>query len=135
MVQKQDGNTQPALLRDERSTLCLLVFWGVSLSWVKSPRTNAYFYLLRIVVIQLLSHVQLFATRWTAAYQASLSFTISWSLLKLMSIESAMPSNHPSMSSPSPPAFSLSQHQVFTSGGQNIEASALASVLPMNTQD
>ena len=35
-----------------------------------------------------------YATPWTAACQASLSFTISWSLLKLMSIESAMPSNH-----------------------------------------
>ena len=39
------------------------------------------------------SHVQLFVTPWTAAHQASLSFTISWSLLKLMSIESVMPSN------------------------------------------
>ena len=45
-------------------------------------------------VVQFLSHVRLFATPWTAACQASLSFTISWSLLKLMSIESVMPSNH-----------------------------------------
>ena len=42
----------------------------------------------------MLSHVRLFATPWTAARQASLSFAISWSLLKLMSIESVMPSNH-----------------------------------------
>ena len=42
----------------------------------------------------LFSHVRLFATPWTAAHQASLSFTISQSLLKLMFIESAMPSNH-----------------------------------------
>ena len=42
---------------------------------------------------QSLSHVQLFATPWTAAYQAFLSITIAQSLLKLMSIESAMPSN------------------------------------------
>ena len=42
----------------------------------------------------LLSHVQLFATPWSATCQASLSFTISWSLLKLKSIESVMPSNH-----------------------------------------
>ena len=42
----------------------------------------------------LLSHVQLFATSWNAAHQGSLSFSISWSLLKLMSIESVMPSNH-----------------------------------------
>ena len=44
--------------------------------------------------IQLLSRVRLFATPWTAACQASLSITSSWSLLKLMSIESVMPSNH-----------------------------------------
>ena len=47
-----------------------------------------------VVVVQSLSHVQLFVTPWTAACQASLSFTISQSLLKLMSIESVMPSNH-----------------------------------------
>ena len=44
--------------------------------------------------VQLLSRVRLFATPWTAACQASLSITSSWSLLKLMSIESVMPSNH-----------------------------------------
>ena len=42
----------------------------------------------------MLSHVRLFATPWTAACHTSLSFTISWSLLKLMSIESVIPSNH-----------------------------------------
>ena len=47
-----------------------------------------------IVVVQSLSRVRLFATPWTPARQASLSSTISWSLLKLVSIESAMPSNH-----------------------------------------
>ena len=44
--------------------------------------------------IQLLSRVRLFATPWTAAHQASLSITSSQSLLKLMSIQSVMPSNH-----------------------------------------
>ena len=44
--------------------------------------------------VQWLSHVQLFATQWTAAHQASLSITNFQSLLKLMSIESVMPSNH-----------------------------------------
>ena len=44
--------------------------------------------------VQSVSHVQLFVTPWTAAHQASLSITNSWSLLKLMSIESVMPSNH-----------------------------------------
>jgi len=46
------------------------------------------------VLIQFLSRIWLFETPWIAAHQASLSFTISWSLLKLMSIESMMPSNH-----------------------------------------
>ena len=46
------------------------------------------------VVVQLLSRVRLFATPWTAARQVSLSFTISWSLFKLMFIDSMMPSNH-----------------------------------------
>ena len=45
-------------------------------------------------LLLLFSRVQLFVTPWIAARQASLSFTISWSLLKLMSIESVMPSNH-----------------------------------------
>ena len=44
--------------------------------------------------VQSLRHVRLFVTPWTTACQASLSFTNSWSLLKLMSIESVMPSNH-----------------------------------------
>ena len=46
------------------------------------------------VVVQLLSHVQLLVTPWTLEHQTSLSFTISQSLLKLMSIELVMPSNH-----------------------------------------
>ena len=52
------------------------------------------------VVVQLFSHVRLFATPGTAAHQASLSFTISQSLLKLMSIESVIPSNHPTLCHP-----------------------------------
>ena len=47
-----------------------------------------------IAVVQSLSHVQLFETPWTAALQAFLSFTVSQNLLKLMSIELMMPSNH-----------------------------------------
>ena len=49
---------------------------------------------IKLTVVQSLSQVWLFATPWTAACQASLSFTISWGLLKLMSIELVMPSNH-----------------------------------------
>ena len=48
----------------------------------------------KVVVVQLLSCVRLFATPWTAAYQTSLSFAISQNLLKFMSIELVMPSNH-----------------------------------------
>ena len=49
------------------------------------------------IVVQSLSHVLLSVTPWAVACQASLSFYISWSLLKLMSIESVMPSNHLSL--------------------------------------
>ena len=52
------------------------------------------------MVVQSLSHVQVFTTPWAAVYQGSLPFTISLSLLKLMSIESVMPSNHLSFCSP-----------------------------------
>ena len=50
--------------------------------------------LLIIIIIESLSDVQLFMTPWTVAHQACLYFTISWSLHKLMSSESVMPSNH-----------------------------------------
>ena len=63
-----------------------------------------------VAVVQPLSHVQLFANPWTAAPQASLPFTISQSLLKLMSIESMMQPSHPLLPT-SPLALSLSQHQ------------------------
>ena len=92
--------------------------------------------------VQSLSHVQLFATPWTAACQASLSITNSWSFVKLMSIESVMSSNHlifhsPLLLLPSifPRIRAFSKSQFFTSGGQRIGVSASASVLPMNIQD
>ena len=64
---------------------------------------------MHVVVVQSLSCVRLFVTLWTAACQASLSFTISQSLLKLklMPIDLVIPSNHLTPS----PAFNLSQHQ------------------------
>ena len=49
---------------------------------------------LYLFYVQSLSHIPLFVNPWTAAHQASVSFTISQSLLKLMSIESVMPPNH-----------------------------------------
>ena len=66
-----------------------------------------------IVVVQLLSHIWLFATPWTAACQGLLSYTISWSLLRFMSIELVMLSNHLShpLLPPSPFAFNLCHHQ------------------------
>ena len=57
-------------------------------------RITDMYSILQVVVVQSLSRVQLFVTSWTAACQASLSITNSRSLLKLMSIESVMPSNH-----------------------------------------
>ena len=61
-------------------------------TYISEP-TN-FTYLLGFSSVQSLSHVQIFTTPWTAAHQASLSFTISQNLLNLMSIESVMPSNH-----------------------------------------
>ena len=77
----------------------------------KLERLNEVELFIQFSSVRSLSHVQLFATPWTAACQASLSVTNSWSLLKLISIESVMLFNHLILSSPSPPAFNLSQHQ------------------------
>ena len=89
-----------------------------------------------------LSHVQLFVTQWTAALQASLSITNSWSFLKLMSIESVMPYNISSSVVPFsfclqsfPESGSFPVSQFFSLGGQSVGVSASASVLPMNIQD
>ena len=89
--------------------------------------------------VQSLSHVRLFATPWTAARQASLSIINSWSLLKLMSFESVMPSNHLILCYPlfshlqsCPASGSFPVSQFFTSGGQIIGTSASASIHPMN---
>ena len=93
----------------------------------------------KVGVVHFLSHVRLFATPWTAANQASLSFNISWSLLRLMSSESVMPSNYLILFLPFssclqsfPASGSFLMNQLFASGGQSIRASA--SVLPMNIQ-
>ena len=98
--------------------------------------------LLNTESVQLLSHVWLFVTPWTAAHQASLSFTISWNLLKLMSILLVMPSNHlilchllllpPSIF---PGIRVFSNESVLHINGQSIGVSASSSVLPMNIQD
>ena len=96
---------------------------------------------IQVSSVQLLSCVQLFATPWTAAHQASLSITNSWSLLKLMSIESVMSSISSSVIPFSsclqsfPVSGSFPMSQFFTSGGQSIGVSASTSVLPMNSQN
>ena len=89
--------------------------------------------------VQSLSHVRLFAPPWTAACQASLSITNSWSLLKLMSIElvmsissSVVPLSSHLQSFPASGSFQMSQ--LFPSGGQSIRVSTSTSVLPMNIQ-
>ena len=100
----------------------LITSWTVTLSEVSSSVTS-------ISSVQLLSCVRLYVTPWTAARQASLFITNSQSLLKLMSIESVMPSNISSsvvpfssclQSFPAPGSFPRSQF--FTSGGQCIGA-------------
>ena len=87
--------------------------------------------------VQLLSLVQLHATTWTAAHQASLSITSSWSLHKLLSIKSMMPSNHLILCHlllfPSNRVFS--NESVLHIMWPNIGVSASASILPMNLQD
>ena len=94
-----------------------------------------------LVAVQLLSCDWFIVTPWMAACQDTLSFTISQSLLELMSIESVMSSKHLivccahiilSQSFSAQGCFPMMQH--FASGGQSIGASALASVLPMNIQ-
>ena len=85
------------------------------------------------VVVQSFSCVQLFATPWTAAHQACLSFITSRSLLKLMSIELMMPSDHLIFCRPL--LLLPSIFPSFASGGQSIGASASTSVLPINTQN
>ena len=98
--------------------------------------------LLPIVAVQSLSHVQVFGIPWPAACQASLSFTIPWSVLKLMSVETVMPSNHlilccsllllPSIF-PSIRVFS-NESALLIRKLQIVGASASAVVLPRNIQ-
>ena len=101
-----------------------------------------------VCVVQSLSRVWLFDTPRTAARQVSLSFTISRSLLKSVSIDLAIPPNHlilcrpllllpsafPSCLQPSPASKSFPMSGFFAPGGQSIGISVSVSVLPMNIQ-
>ena len=100
------------------------------------------YWLCSLSSVQLLSHIWLFVTPGTAPHQTSLSITNSQHLLKLMSIESVIPSNHlilcrPLLLLPSifPGSGSFQMSQFFASGGQSIGVWASASVLLMNIQD
>ena len=105
----------------------------IDLLWMKAYQFSS---------VQLLSRVWLFVTPWTTACQASLSITNSWNLLKLMSIESVMPSNHLILCCPLlllplilPSIRVFRMSQLFTSGDQSIGVSPSTSVLPMKIQD
>ena len=103
---------------------------------------NEYINSIQFSSVQSLSSVRLFATPWTAVHQVSLSIANSRSLLKLMSIESMMPSNHLILCIPFasclqsfPASESFQMGQFFASGGQSIGVSASASVLSVNIKD
>ena len=128
--------------------LCFALTFIFQSSWQLISKSLCHLLLKNVVSallfssVQLLSHVRPLATPWTAACQASLSITNSQNLLKLMSIESVMPSNHLTLC---PPLLSHLQsflatgsfpmRQLFTSGGPSIRFSGSTSVLPMNIQD
>ena len=110
--------------------------------WINIHMSIFFAWLVGFSSVQSLSHVRLFATLWTAARQASLSITNSHSLLKLMSIELMMPSNHlilchPLLLLPSifPSIRVFSNESVLCISGQSIGVSASASDLPINIQD
>ena len=115
-------------------------------SWILSQRnenkcSQRNLCMIHSTIIQFSSVAQLclFATPRTAARQASLSITNSWSLLKLMSIKSVMPSNHLLLSHPLLPSVFprvrvFSNESALASSGQSIGASASASVLPVHIQ-
>ena len=99
------------------------------------------FWSVKFSSLQSLSRVRLFATPWITAHQASLSINNSWSSLRLMSIESVMPSSHlilfvPFSSCPQslPASGSFQMSQLFAWGGQSTGVSALASFPPKKSQ-
>ena len=110
--------------------------------FLASPKCFCIFSLFYCLVVQHLSQVWFFVTPWTAAHQASLSFTISHNLFKFMSIESIMLSDHlilchtlfhlPSIF---PGSGSFPMNQLFPSDSQSIGASTLTLVPPVNIQD
>ena len=95
-----------------------------------------------LIVVQSLNCVQLFVTPWIAACQASLSFTISWTLLKLVSIESVIPFNHFMLCDPLllllsvfPSIRELSNESVLCIRWPKYWSFSFSISLPMNIQD
>ena len=108
---------------------------------LNSPECNQNVNIWKQRSVQSLSSVWLFVTPWSAACQASQSIANSWSLLKLMSIELVISSNHLTLCHPLllpsifPSIRMFSNEPVLRIIGQSIAVSALASVLPMNIQN
>ena len=95
------------------------LFISCSVSFISVVGLSEYRYIASLdsfyCCCSVLSHARLFVTSWTAARQASLSFTVSWRTLELISSESVMPSNYLILLFPSPPAFNLPSSRVFSS--------------------
>ena len=121
---------------------CLTIMMILQLILPINKNINHY-YSLKLISVQLSSVTQMCLTLckpMEGAHQASLTITNSWSLPKLMSILSVMPSNHllqpfSSHLQSFPASGSFQMSWFFTSGGQSIAVSALASALPMNIED
>ena len=120
-----------------------LIGWGpVHETTFAAPRPRVICGLALFVAVQWLIHVWLFATPRTAACQTSFSYTISQSLLKLMSIDSVMVGwtisssivPFPSCLQYFPTSMCFPMSWRFRSGGENVGTSASISVLPMNIQ-
>ena len=127
LICEMDSQTQ-------RTDLCLSGGKRVAEGWIGSLG-------LRHACRCVLSHIRLFAIPWTAAHQASLSFTVSQTLLKLMSFVLMVPFNHLTLCRPLllpsifPSIRIFPKSQLFASGGLSNGTSASASVLLMNIQD
>ena len=86
------------------------ILYQLSYQWsptIYKGLSKSIHHMIQVNSVQSLSHVQIFATLWTRAHQASLSITNSWSPPKLMSIESVMLSNHLFLCHPLPPLPSI----------------------------